>query len=407
MSASVRVDWEDAVMRHTVQRISTIGAAYLQVRTIDALCPLYRADEATAAETFGGNAPFWPFLWAGGWAVASHLLGTTRLLDDSPEPVVSLDLGCGGGVCTLAALAAASGSSVPPPLAMVANDIDPVALAATRINVRRTIAGNRHAYPWLQGLSEQDVEAAVDRRLLLDQRNLLTMSGAQLCDVLHEYVRLANSVAPHQHCSTAATDSQANAALTPPAQSKLPLHSLPLPSLVVLLGDMMYDSDTGRALLTLVRTLLTLEADAADDATRRAALGRPSLDGQSGGDCRAPLFRRVIVLMGDPGRYAFKQLVTLQPPSQPAVPRSTEGSASVTQQSLGLTARLVGEYSPPVVGSSQSAGLPLSESLQSHGGNAAAGTVTEPEDLPCPVEGVDGFESAAGGSVAVVQLSLR
>lgn len=405
-STSNSVNWEDAIMRHTILRTSSIGAAHLQVRTIDASCPLYRADEATAAAAFGGNAPFWPFLWAGGWAVASHLLAAARPLDDALRrgPLVTLDLGCGGGICTLAALAAASCSTTPPPLAMVANDIDPVALAATRINVRRTVDRDRRSYPWLQDLPDDGVAAALDRRLLLDQRNLLAMGGAELCDALQQYVVLAHSSASGHAPPTAGAhaasvhtvDSHTNSSISPSS-----LLSLPSPSLVVLLGDMMYDSATGKALLRLVRTLLLLEEGAADDATRRAALGLSPVDGGPLGHrhLRLPQFRQVTVLIGDPGRYAFKQLVRLQPPSGHAHASTSSTplpvDSSATQLSLGLTARLVGEYSPPVSNPGALSGNQLA--------NEAVGT----EDLPCPVEGVDGFESAAGGSVAVVQLSLR
>jgi predicted nicotinamide N-methyase len=67
--------------------------------------------------------PFWAFAWLGGQAVARHLL-------DAPEEVRGhrvLDLATGSGVCALAARR--SGAS-----AVLAVDVDPVAVEAVRVN---------------------------------------------------------------------------------------------------------------------------------------------------------------------------------------------------------------------------------------------------------------------------------
>ncbi len=92
---------------------------------------LHLADDAIAlwetTERQAGGAPlpppFWAFAWAGGQAVARHVL-------DHPELVAGrrvLDLACGGGVVALAA--ARSGAA-----SVLAVDIDGYAVAAVELN---------------------------------------------------------------------------------------------------------------------------------------------------------------------------------------------------------------------------------------------------------------------------------
>lgn len=83
-------------------------------QTIDAAAPDDRA-----------RRPYWAFLWPGGQALA-------RVLLDRPEWVAGkrvLDLGCGSGVGAIAAMRAGAKSAL-------ANDIDPLAVAATVLNAR-------------------------------------------------------------------------------------------------------------------------------------------------------------------------------------------------------------------------------------------------------------------------------
>ncbi|GIF71614.1 class I SAM-dependent methyltransferase [Asanoa siamensis] len=71
------------------------------------------------------SAPYWATAWGGGEAVARYVL-------DAPETVAGrrvLDLGSGSGLVAIAA--AMAGASV-----VVANDIDPYALAAIRANAK-------------------------------------------------------------------------------------------------------------------------------------------------------------------------------------------------------------------------------------------------------------------------------
>jgi predicted nicotinamide N-methyase len=67
--------------------------------------------------------PFWSMAWVGGQALARYIL-------DTPDKVATrrvLDVGSGSGLCAIAA--AKSGAAL-----AVANDLDPLALAAIRMN---------------------------------------------------------------------------------------------------------------------------------------------------------------------------------------------------------------------------------------------------------------------------------
>ncbi len=70
--------------------------------------------------------PFWAFAWLGGQAVARHVL-------DTPAEVAGrrvLDLATGSGLCGLAAARAGAAH-------VVGVDVDPVAVAAARLNAER------------------------------------------------------------------------------------------------------------------------------------------------------------------------------------------------------------------------------------------------------------------------------
>jgi predicted nicotinamide N-methyase len=91
---------------------------------------LHQADEPIALweETEAGGAeqqppPFWAFAWAGGQALARHVLDDPTLVADRAV----LDLATGSG---LVAIAAARAGARP----VTANDIDPLALAAAQAN---------------------------------------------------------------------------------------------------------------------------------------------------------------------------------------------------------------------------------------------------------------------------------
>ena len=92
---------------------------------------LYLGDDAFAlwerTELRAGNTglppPFWAFAWPGGQALARYLLDHPAMVSGRTV----LDLGSGSGLAAIAAaLAGAAG--------VVASDIDPVAVAAIRLN---------------------------------------------------------------------------------------------------------------------------------------------------------------------------------------------------------------------------------------------------------------------------------
>lgn len=86
------------------------------------ITPLWQATEDLLKKV-EIEPPFWAFAWAGGQA-------TARLLLDRPELVAGrrvLDFACGGGIASIAAMKAGAAS-------VLAVDIDPLAIAATRAN---------------------------------------------------------------------------------------------------------------------------------------------------------------------------------------------------------------------------------------------------------------------------------
>jgi predicted nicotinamide N-methyase len=86
------------------------------------ITPIWQATEAALAQA-NVDPPFWAFAWAGGQALARHVL-------DHPETVRGrrvLDFGAGCGL--LAIVAAQAGAA-----RILAAEIDPVACAAIRLN---------------------------------------------------------------------------------------------------------------------------------------------------------------------------------------------------------------------------------------------------------------------------------
>ena len=113
--------------------ITTVFEGFTQLRRVPlvpeiemhlatGLTPLWQATQ----ELLGVQdvpPPFWAFAWPGGQAIARHVL-------DHPELVHGrrvLDLGCGGGLQAIAAALAGAAD-------VTANDVDPLAIMATRLN---------------------------------------------------------------------------------------------------------------------------------------------------------------------------------------------------------------------------------------------------------------------------------
>ncbi|MFF4772863.1 class I SAM-dependent methyltransferase [Microtetraspora fusca] len=89
------------------------------------LAPAEEQDEVFALWERTGDLPYWAYPWAGGQALARHVL-------DHPELVrgrTVLDLASGSGLVAVAAAMAGAA-------AVVANDIDPRAAAAIALNAR-------------------------------------------------------------------------------------------------------------------------------------------------------------------------------------------------------------------------------------------------------------------------------
>lgn len=128
---------------------ASTATACLTLRLITPQCELYRGDEAAARAACGGELPFWGFLWPGGYALARYLADAAAVAQGrAPSagwrqaPIVSppraapwsaagnavLDVGCGSGVCGLAAQRLHGAAPV------LANDIDAGALVAAGVN---------------------------------------------------------------------------------------------------------------------------------------------------------------------------------------------------------------------------------------------------------------------------------
>jgi predicted nicotinamide N-methyase len=88
------------------------------------IAPLWHATEAML-ERAGVPPPYWAFPWAGGQALARHILDHPDLV----EGHAVLDFGAGSGLVALAAAKAGAA-------AVTAAEIDPVAAAAIALNAR-------------------------------------------------------------------------------------------------------------------------------------------------------------------------------------------------------------------------------------------------------------------------------
>jgi predicted nicotinamide N-methyase len=105
-------------------RIAGVPGLPIRIYTADELTPIWEATEKDL-EKHNIAPPFWAFPWAGGQALAHHLL-------DHPETVrgkVVLDLASGSGLVAIAAAKAGAA-------AVIANDIDPMCEAAVAVNAQ-------------------------------------------------------------------------------------------------------------------------------------------------------------------------------------------------------------------------------------------------------------------------------
>ncbi len=118
---------KDAAQREALIRAETVVAhpvlcPELSLHLITDKCPLWRATDKDL-DALELPAPYWAFAWAGGQALARHLL-------DHPELVRGrhvLDFGSGGAIEALAAMKAGAKS-------VLAADIDPFAETVAVLN---------------------------------------------------------------------------------------------------------------------------------------------------------------------------------------------------------------------------------------------------------------------------------
>ena len=116
--------------------------------------PIWQATE-TWLEEQNVDPPYWAFCWPGGQAIARYLL-------DHPDQVRGkrvIDFAAGSGVSAMAAMRAGA-------LSVIANDIDAMSLAATRLNaVANHLEVGLSGEDWLAGpgaAPEADVVIAGD-----------------------------------------------------------------------------------------------------------------------------------------------------------------------------------------------------------------------------------------------------
>ena len=116
--------------------------------------PIWQATEAWLEEQ-NVDPPYWAFCWPGGQAIARYLL-------DHPDQVRGkrvIDFAAGSGVSSMAAMRAGAAS-------VIANDIDAMSLAATRLNASANdLTVGLNGEDWLAGpdaAPETDVVIAGD-----------------------------------------------------------------------------------------------------------------------------------------------------------------------------------------------------------------------------------------------------
>ena len=111
------------ILRHTRLR-PVPGLEAIRLHLADEALPLWHAVQLETGDP-DTALPYWAFAWGGGLAIANYLR-------EHPEVVTSrrvFDLASGSGLCAIAALQAGATE-------VTANDIDPFAETAVRLNAR-------------------------------------------------------------------------------------------------------------------------------------------------------------------------------------------------------------------------------------------------------------------------------
>ncbi|KAI9105392.1 S-adenosyl-L-methionine-dependent methyltransferase [Phlyctochytrium arcticum] len=102
----------------------------IQLHLITPTCPMYTWGQDDL-DNSGVGIPYWSVYWPGGQALTKYILESDKLFTGKNV----LDLGAGGGSACIAAVLRGAKS-------VIANDIDPYALAATRLNVAANLNQN-------------------------------------------------------------------------------------------------------------------------------------------------------------------------------------------------------------------------------------------------------------------------
>lgn len=121
MADFIAVDWTGFIRANT-RLLAPPLVPEIRLHLAEESLPIWRLTEEQLGE-INVPPPYWAFAWAGGQALARHLLDTQA----TTRGRTVLDLGCGSG---LTAIAAAMGGAA----RVLAADIDRVALEAVRLN---------------------------------------------------------------------------------------------------------------------------------------------------------------------------------------------------------------------------------------------------------------------------------
>ena len=114
-------DWP-AFIRENTRLMSPPLVPEVQLHLAEESLPIWRRTEEELGE-MNVPPPYWAFAWAGGQALARHLLDHPALVAGQPV----LDLGAGSGLTAIAAMKAGARS-------VLAADVDAVALVACALN---------------------------------------------------------------------------------------------------------------------------------------------------------------------------------------------------------------------------------------------------------------------------------
>jgi predicted nicotinamide N-methyase len=145
----MRTELERIAFIRTQTRVEPVPfVPEIRVHTASELSPLWAATQSFL-DLRGLDPPYWAFPWAGGQALARWVLDTPEVVRDKTV----LDFASGSGLVAIAAALAGARH-------VIANDIDPVACSALRLNAE--VAGVA-----IEALSADIVGSEVDAEVVL------------------------------------------------------------------------------------------------------------------------------------------------------------------------------------------------------------------------------------------------